>query len=88
MLHVDRARRDVDLDRPDALEDLARTVDLRKQRKITDATNRFLNARKLLGKIAVRFDILVLSWPPHAREPIVRHIPHAFEAVGKFQFFS
>ena len=24
----------------------------------------------------------------HAREPVVRHIPHAFQATGKFQMFS
>jgi putative endonuclease len=75
-------------DRPDALENTAASVDLRKQRKITGATLRFLAARKLLGKIAVRFDVLVLSWPPGAAEPTVRHIPHAFEATGKFQMFS
>jgi putative endonuclease len=75
-------------DRHDALEQTAASVDLRKQRKITGATLRFLAARKLLGKIAVRFDVLVLSWPPHSREPVIKHIPHAFEAVGKFQMFS
>jgi putative endonuclease len=75
-------------DRPDALDNTAASVDLRKQRKITGATLRFLAARKLLGKIAVRFDVLVMSWPAHAREPVVRHIPHAFEATGKFQMFS
>jgi putative endonuclease len=74
--------------RPNALNQTAASVDLRKQRKITGATLRFLAARKLLGKIAVRFDVLVLSWPDHAREPIIQHIPHAFEAVGKFQMFS
>jgi putative endonuclease len=75
-------------DRTDALEQTAASVDLRKQRKITGATLRFLSTRKLLGKIAVRFDVLVLSWPPNAREPVTRHIPHAFEATGKFQLFS
>jgi putative endonuclease len=75
-------------DRPDALENTAASVDIRKQRKITGATLRFLAARKLLGKIAVRFDVLVLSWPSHSGEPKIRHIPHAFEAVGKFQMFS
>jgi putative endonuclease len=75
-------------DHPTALEQTAASVDLRKQRKITGATLRFLNARKLLGKIAVRFDVLVLSWPAHSREPTIQHIPHAFEAVGKFQLFS
>jgi putative endonuclease len=75
-------------DLPDAIDNTAASVDLRKQRRITEATLRFLAARKLLGKIAVRFDVLVLSWPTHAREPVVRHIPHAFEATGKFQMFS
>ena len=75
-------------DRPDALENTAASVDFRKQRKITGATLRFLAARKLLGKIAVRFDVLVLSWPSHSGEPKIQHIPHAFESVGKFQMFS
>jgi putative endonuclease len=75
-------------DRPNALEQTAASVDLRKQRKITGATLRFLATRKLLGKIAVRFDVLVLSWPAHAREPVIQHIPHAFEAVGRFQLFT
>jgi putative endonuclease len=73
---------------PEAIENTAATVNVRKQRQITNATLRFLAARKLLGKIAVRFDVLVLSWPPHAREPAIKHIPHAFQAVGKFQMFS
>ncbi len=75
-------------DRENALEQTAASVDLRKQRKITGATLRFLAARKLLGKIAVRFDVLAMSWPTHAREPVVKHIRHAFEATGKFQMFS
>jgi len=75
-------------DRENALEETAASVDLRKQRKITGATLRFLATRKLLGKIAVRFDVLAMSWPAHSREPIVKHIRHAFEATGKFQFFS
>jgi putative endonuclease len=74
-------------DRPNALEQTAASVDLRKQRKITGATLRFLSSRKLLGKIPVRFDVLVLSWPAQAREPIIQHIPNAFEAVGRFQMF-
>jgi putative endonuclease len=75
-------------DLPDSLEKTAASVDLRKQRKITGATLRFLSARKLLGKVAVRFDVLVVCWPERAREPTIKHIPHAFEAVGSFQFFS
>jgi putative endonuclease len=75
-------------DRPDAIDQTAATVDLRKQKKITEATARFLARRRLLGKIAVRYDVLVLSWPESAREPTIRHIPHAFESTGRFQFFT
>jgi putative endonuclease len=75
-------------DRPDALEQTATTVDARKQKQITEATARFLASRGLLGKIAVRYDVLVLAWPERAREPTFRHIPHAFESTGRFQFFT
>ena len=74
--------------RPDAIEQTAASVDLRKQRKITEATLRFLGRRRLLGKIAVRYDVLVIAWPEYAREPKVRHIRHAFESTGRFQFFT
>lgn len=66
----------------------AASVDHVKQRRITDATARFLARRKLLGKVEVRFDVLVLTWPATAREPVVRHFRHAFEAVGRFQFWN
>jgi putative endonuclease len=70
----------------DDWERTAASVDLRKQRKITGAAVRFLARRRLLEGVAVRFDVLVLCWPPAAREPVVRHFPHAFEATGRFQF--
>ncbi len=73
---------------PDDLEAKAASVDAAKQRKITGAALRFLAHRRLLGKIAVRFDVIVIAWPATAREPILRHIPHAFDAVGKFQMFN
>jgi putative endonuclease len=75
-------------DDPDVIEQTAASVNLRKQRKITGATTRFLSRRGLLGKIAVRYDVLVLSWPERAREPAVRHIPAAFQSPGRFQFFT
>ena len=65
----------------------AESVNLAKQRKLTDATLRFLTRNGLLGT-NVRFDVLAIAWPDTAREPTVLHIPHAFEAVGKFQMFS
>lgn len=75
-------------DRPDAIEQTAASVNFRKQKKITEATSRFLARRRLLGKIAVRYDVLVLAWPEAAREPTFKHIPHAFESTGRFQFFT
>ena len=75
-------------DRPDAIEQTAASVNFLKQKKITEATSRFLARRRLLGKIAVRYDVLVLAWPEAAREPTLKHIPHAFESTGRFQFFT
>lgn len=66
----------------------AESVDLAKQKKITGAALRFLARRRLLETAAVRFDVLVLCWPETAREPVVRHFPHAFESTGRFQFFG
>jgi putative endonuclease len=75
-------------DTPEALDNTAASVDFRKQRRISDAALRFLAARRLLGKIALRFDIIVIGWPPSVAAPTIRHFPNAFEAVGKFQMFS
>jgi putative endonuclease len=72
----------------DDLERVAASVDRDKQRRVTAATLRFLARRRLLDRVAVRFDVLVLSWPAAAREPVVRHIRHAFEAVGRFQMYN
>lgn len=71
-----------------AIENTASSVDHRKQRKITEATLRFLASRRLLGKIPIRFDVLVLSWPSNMRKPLFHHIRQAFEATGQFQLFS
>ncbi len=65
----------------------AETVNYPKQRKLTEAAVRFLSRRRMLG-VNVRFDVLAIGWPPGAREPTVLHIPHAFEATGRYQFFS
>lgn len=77
-----RSTASADLDR------VASSVDRVKQKKLSDATLRYLKRRSLLGRIAVRFDILAISWPPDAREPTFWHIPNAFESVGKFQFYN
>lgn len=64
----------------------AASVDFVKQRRITEATLRFLKRRRLLN-VAVRFDVLAISWPP-GREPVIVHLPNAFEPTGRFQFFT
>ena len=76
------------LNTPEALTNTAASVDRLKQRRITDAALRFLAARRMLGKIAVRFDVIVIGWPSQATEPTIRHFPNAFEAVGRYQMFS
>jgi putative endonuclease len=71
-------------------EDTERTsasVDERKQRKLTDAALDFLRRRGLL-EYPARFDVLILSWPPGRREPVIEHHRQAFEAVGRWQMFS
>ncbi|MCS6865400.1 MAG: YraN family protein [Gemmataceae bacterium] len=73
---------------PDALTLTAASVDIRKQKRITETTTRFLAQRGLLGRIAVRYDVLAIVWPPAARQPTIRHILNAFESTGRFQFFT
>jgi putative endonuclease len=68
-----------------SFDELAATVNMEKQRRITDATHRFVQRRKLYD-VNVRFDVLALRWPAGVREPEVRHYRHAFQAVGKYQF--
>lgn len=75
-------------DRPDAIEQTAASVDARKQRRVCRAATRFLADRRLLGKIALRYDVLVVAWPEGQPEPAVKHIPHAFESTGRYQFFT
>jgi putative endonuclease len=69
-------------------ERTAASVDHNKQKRITDAATRFLARPNLLEGVNVRYDVLILTWPPDASEPVIRHFPNAFEAVGRFQFFN
>ena len=70
-----------------ALTEIAASVDREKQRRLTEATLRFVRRRKLWN-IPLRFDVLALRWPPGRREPEVLHLRHAFEASGRFQLHS
>jgi len=51
-------------------------VEFRKQRKMIQAAEYFLSAKKLHEREA-RFDVVGISWPQ--REPVVEHIENAFE---------
>jgi putative endonuclease len=70
-----------------SFDELSATVNLEKQRRLTDATLRFVQRRKLMN-VGVRFDVVALRWPPGAREPEVRHYRQAFQSVGRYQFHS
>ncbi len=69
------------------LDKVAASVNLLKQRRLTRAALRFLQRRRLLNA-RVRFDVLLISWPPGQAEPTIRHHPNAFDAVGRFQMHS
>ena len=51
-------------------------VEFRKQQKMIQAAQYFLNERKLHQRDA-RFDVVGISWP--GGEPLVEHIENAFE---------
>lgn len=64
----------------------ALSVDVAKQRRLTNLALHYLQKRRLLDR-AARFDVLTLTWPAEAREPRITHYRHAFEATGRFQMF-
>lgn len=76
--------------RSTGLDDVSRpagSVDLAKQRKLTEVALDYLRRNRLL-EYPARFDVLALSWPAGQREPAIEHHRHAFEAVGRWQTYS
>jgi putative endonuclease len=65
-------------------EQTALSIDQRKQRRMTQAALSYIH-RHGLRDPDWRFDVLIVCWPPEHKSPDVRHFPHAFEAVGRFQ---
>jgi putative endonuclease len=65
----------------------AASVDMGKQRRLTQLALTFLRRYSLLGCRA-RFDVVTVCWPENAREPRCEHYRNAFEAVGRFQMYS
>lgn len=62
-------------------------VDRRKQEKLSRAAIVYLKQRGLLEQHC-RFDVISIVWSSNRRAPpVIRHFPHAFEAVGRGQMF-
>jgi putative endonuclease len=62
-------------------------VDQFKQRKLTKLAVTFLKRYRLLEHPA-RFDVIAITWPAGRRSPTIEHIKNAFDAVGKWEFYS
>lgn len=54
-------------------------VHVRKQQKLTRVAKAFLS-RYGTPQPPARFDVVAVIWP-EGRDPIIRHVPHAFEAT-------
>ena len=65
----------------------AEAVDQIKQRKLTRLAVTFLKRHGLL-ECPARFDVVAVTWPAGKWFPTIEHIRNAFEAVGKWEFFS
>jgi putative endonuclease len=65
----------------------ALSVDGAKQARLTRLALHFLRQHRLLNHPA-RFDVIIVTWPAHRREPHIDHYPQAFEAVGRWQMHS
>jgi putative endonuclease len=65
----------------------AEAVDEEKQRRLTRLAVSFLKRHRLL-EYPARFDVIAVTWPAGKRRPAIEHIKNAFEAVGKWEFYS
>ncbi len=65
----------------------ALTVDLAKQRKLSDGALGFMSRRRLLNH-PYRFDVIALAWPDGASHPQLLHQRAAFESTHRWQMHS
>lgn len=65
----------------------AEAVDEDKQRRLTRLGLAYLRRHDLL-ECAARFDVVAVTWPKDARQPVIEHYENAFSAVGTGQMFS
>ncbi len=73
--------------RSDEVGHPSEAVDERKQRRLTRLAVAFLKRHGLLERPA-RFDVVAVTWPAGRRLPAVEHVANAFEAVGRWEFYS
>lgn len=66
----------------------AEAVTPEKQQRITRIAMAYLKHHQLLDNCSVRFDVVAVTWPRRQRKPTIEHYENAFDAVGKFQFYS
>ncbi|MGA2063709.1 MAG: YraN family protein [Thermoguttaceae bacterium] len=65
----------------------AEAVDRQKQRRLTVLAVTFLKRHGLL-EYPARFDVVAVTWPSGRGRPAIEHIKNAFDAVGKWEFYS
>ncbi len=65
----------------------ADAVDRVRQQRMTRAALAFLKYHNLL-EYACRFDVIEVIWPADKKEPTIRHIIDAFQAVGRGQMYN
>ena len=65
----------------------AQSVDLAKQRKLSDGALGFLSRRRLLNH-PYRFDVVALAWPVGANAPHLLHQRAAFDSTHRWQMHS
>jgi len=65
----------------------ADTVDRAKQHRLTRLAVAYLKRHGLLESSA-RFDVVAVTWPPAARRPAIEHIAGAYDAAGRWEFYS
>jgi putative endonuclease len=62
-------------------------VDPAKQRRLTRLAVTFLKRHGLM-EYPARFDVIAVTWPEGSRTPAIEHIKNAFDAAGKWEFYS
>jgi len=65
----------------------AEAVGADKQRRLTRAAIAFLQHHRLLDRSA-RFDVVAVTWPEGHRRPAIEHFKNAFDAVGRWEYYS